>query len=80
MNKLTYGTVAETYSIGNTSRISYGIVAYAYANCDDTATIIVSVHDVSSEKDKIDNLVYLCNLHRLDPIHLYDVIIDFLLT
>ena len=78
MNNFTYGMVTESYSLGNTSRVSYGIAVYAHADRDGTATVIVSVHDVSSEKEKVDDLVSLCNLHRLDPEQLCDVIDDFL--
>ena len=78
MNSFTYGTVTEFYSLGNTSRVSYGIAVYAHADSEGTADVVVSVHDVSAEKDKVDDLVHLCNLHRLDPEQLYDVIDDFL--
>ena len=78
MNNFTYGTVTESYSLGNTSRVSYGIAVYAHADRDGTAAVIVSVHDVSAEKEKVDNLVSLCNLHHLDPAQLCDVIDDFL--
>ena len=78
MNSITYGTVTESYSLGYTSRVSYGIAVYAHADCDGTAAVIASVYDVSAEKDKVDDLVHLCNLHRLDPEQLYDVIDDSL--
>lgn len=78
MNSITYGTVTESYSLGDTSRVSYGIAVYAHADCDGTAAVIASVHDVSAEKDKVDDLVFLCNLHHLDPVQLSDVIDDFL--
>lgn len=78
MNSITYGTVTESHSLGDTARVSYGIAVYSHAESDGTATVIASVHDVSSEKDKIDDLVSLCNLHHLDPVQLCDVIDDFL--
>ena len=78
MNNVTYGTVTESYTLGNTSRVSYGIAVYSHAESDGTATVIASVHDVSSEKNKLDDLASLCNLHRLAPEHLCDVIDDFL--
>ena len=34
--------------------------------------------DVSSDKSKVEKLVMDCNRYSLDPIHLYDVIEDFL--
>lgn len=78
MNIFTYGTVTESYSLGNTSRVSYGIAVYAHTECDGTAAVIASIHDVSTEKDKVDALVFLCNLHHLDPVQLCDVIDDSL--
>ena len=78
MNNVTYGTVTESYTLGNIFRVSYGIAVYAHADCDGTATVITSVHDVSSEKNKVDDLVSLCNLHHLAPEQLCDVIDDFL--
>lgn len=57
MNSITYGTVPESYPLGNTSRVSYGVAVYAQADCDGTAAVIASVHDVSAEKDKVDDLV-----------------------
>lgn len=78
MNNVTYGAVTESYTLGNTSRVSYGIAVYAHADCYGTAAVIASVHDVSAEKEKVDNLVSLCNLHHLDPEQLCDVIDDFL--
>lgn len=78
MNSITYGTVAESYSLGDTVRVSYGIAVYSHAESDGTATVIASVHDVSAEKDRTDDLVSLCNHHHLDPEQLFDVIDDFL--
>lgn len=78
MNNITYGTVSETYSLGDTSRVSYGIAVYSCAESDGTSTVIASVHDVSAEKGRIDELVSLCYRHHLDPEQLFDVIDDFL--
>ena len=78
MMNITYGVTEEIYSFGHSSRTSYGIAAYADAEEDGTPTIVASVHDVSAEKYKVDDLVSLCNLYHLDPEHLCDVIDDFL--
>lgn len=76
MNMITYGVVTEAYSLGDTSRISYGIAVYA--GTESTAAVIMSVHDITSEKEKLESLVSLCNRHQLLPEHLCDVIDDFL--
>lgn len=78
MSNITYGSVTEVYSLGEDSRISYGIVAYSDANDVGTASVIASVHDVTSDEGKLNGLANLCNDLQLDPVHLGDVIDDFL--
>lgn len=78
MNRFTYGTVTEYYSFLDVSRISYGIAIYAHEDFDHISTVISSVHDISAEKDLIEELVFLCNFYQLDPVHLCDIIDDFL--
>ena len=78
MMKVTYGMTKEEYSLGADIRVSYGIVAYANAEEDNTATIVASVHDVTSDKKALSELVALCNRLELSLIHLDDVIEDFL--
>ena len=76
--KTTYGITEENYALEKDSRVAYGIAAYSDADKDGTATIIASVHDVTSDKEALAALVSLCNSLELSPIHLYDVVADFL--
>lgn len=78
MSRITYGLVEERYLLDGRGRTSYGIVAYADAESDGTATVIASVHDVTSDKTRLAELVQRCNRLKLSPIHLEDVIEDFL--
>ena len=78
MMNVTYGVAEEIYSLGSSSRTSYGIAAYADADEDGTATIVASVHDVTTDKQAIDELVSLCNRLDLSTVHLIDVVEDFL--
>lgn len=39
---------------------------------------LIRVSDVSTDKNKVENLIALCNEEHLDPVHIYDVIEDFL--
>ena len=78
VNKVTYGISEESYVLNNDCRVSYGIVIYANADQDGTAMIIDSIRDISSDKEKIALLVDECNRHKLSPIHLRDVIDDFI--
>ncbi len=78
MTAVTYGIVEERYILGNCSRTSYGIAAYANSEVDGSAIIVASVSDVSDKKHEMEELVRLCNSMDLSPIHLYDVVEDFL--
>ena len=42
------------------------------------STVVEIIHDVCSDEKKIAQLVDMCNTLRLDYVHLYDVIDDFL--
>ncbi len=59
-------------NIGNYS--SYGIDAVN----EISALPVRSISDISTEKEPLENLIYLCNKLHLDIIHLDDVIEDFL--
>lgn len=77
MNTVTYGISEEIYILKNDRRVSYGIVIYANADEDGTATIIDSIRDITADKEKLAHLVDECNRLELSPIHLRDVIEDF---
>ena len=78
MTTITYGVSEEKYSMGDTTRISYGIVAYADSTTDGIASIVASIRDISNNKSIIEQLADLFNRMELSPIHLNDVIADFL--
>lgn len=78
MTTITYGVSEEKYSLGDTTRISYGIVAYEDSTSDGIASIVASVRDISNNKTRIEQLAELFNRMELSPIHLNDVIADFL--
>ncbi len=81
MMNVTYGITEEIYSLGASSRTSYGIAAYANSAEDEaTATIVASVHDISADKQAIAELVLLCNRLELSTVHLLDVVEDFLVN
>lgn len=75
---ITYEITEETYSLDTSTRTSYGITAYADGNENGTAAIIDTVHDITSDKQALTELVALCNRLKLSTIHLRDVIDDFL--
>ena len=78
MTTITYGVSEEKYLLGDTTRISYGIVAYADSTTDEIAAIVASARDISNNKTRIEQLADLFNRMELSPIHLDDVITDFL--
>ena len=53
------------------------MIANANADEDGTATIIDSIRDITADKEKLAYLVDECNRLELPPIHLRDVIEDF---
>ncbi len=77
MINVTYEIVKEIYCLGQSSRTSYGIVAYANGENDGTAAIIASVHDITTDRNSLKELVSLCNRVQLSTIHLDDVVEDF---
>lgn len=71
---ITYILCREAYKSKRSERIAYGIATYA----EDGQTCITKLHDITSDKDALAELVDLCNRLQLSPIHLHDVIEDFL--
>ena len=78
MMNVTYAVAEEKYVIGNESRISYGIVAYSNTEQEGTATIVASIRDITSDKNRLKKLVDDCNRLELSTVHLHDVVEDFL--
>lgn len=75
---ITYGITEEIYSLGTDRRVSYGIAAYANAEEDGTANIVAAVHDITSDKKSLSELILSCNRLGLSTIHLDDAVEDFL--
>ena len=75
---ITYGIVEEKYVLGESQRTAYGVAAYADAETDGTATIIASVNDISSQKDRVEEFVKSCNSAKLSPRDLKEAALDFL--
>ena len=81
MREGNYGLVEERYFFGNTTdRISYGIVFYEKTGPDEPTEILLSVHDICGDRDRVSEFVDTCNRLKLSPLHLSDVIGDFLVS
>ena len=76
---VTYELVKEIYEFEGDQRVSYGIVAYSDSSEEASATIVVSLHDITSDKQKLSELILLCNRLNLSTIHLRDVVEDFII-
>ncbi len=78
MKEVTYGLIEEKYAAGTLMRTSYGIAAYSCQKQCGTASVIVSVHDVTDNLEQINALVEKCNNCDLSFEHLEDVVNDYL--
>ena len=45
---------------------------------DEAGTVVACYDDVSTQQDFVNRLVELCNQGMLDPLHLGDVLLDYL--
>ena len=73
-----YQLIEDHHSSGKGSRPSYGIAAYADPGEGGSPILLTSIHDVTSDKDALSELVRVCNTEMLSEVHLRDVIEDFL--
>ena len=71
-----YIVTSQTYTDSNGSRIGYGIAAMEH-NGDEVA-MLAHVDDISSDKSAVGELARRCTRSRLDPVHLTDVVLDFI--
>ena len=73
--KTKYIMTKNTYfELGN-KRVGYGIAAITKEH--GTETLIEEYHDMSHDRERIKELVKLCNKEGLSLIHLADVAEDF---
>ncbi len=75
---MPYGIIKNEYLFEGEHRISYGIAVYDAPELLGTASVICSVPDICSDYDAIAELVATCNRIQLSPMHLSDVVEDFL--
>lgn len=73
-----YVVVQTIYQNGDAARTGFGIAAVT--DYDGVTTVLDSISDIASDSEPIERLVEICNAEQLDPIHLQDVVTDFLAT
>ena len=78
MSNITYGVSKEIYSYKGITREAQGLVAYADAELDETATIFASANDLSCNEIKLQELANKCNEGKLELVHFNDIVEDFL--
>lgn len=71
-----YTLIKSTLPSGDNCSARYGIAAVE--EHDGVLVILQSVSDISVCSDPLEKLVDLCNELKLDPIHLSDVVDDYL--
>ncbi len=69
-----YKITEDTYLLEDSKHIGYGISVSEKK----TGRKILHIEDITVSKAKLSELVTLCNSLELSPIHIYDVIEDFL--
>ncbi len=75
---ITYGVVKEIYFLNGTQREAYGIAGFSNAEEDGTATIVLSVNDITPDYNAISSLVETLNKNDVSRVHIYDIIEDFI--
>lgn len=78
MMGITYAIIEEKYDHLNGYRVSYGIAMYSSAKKGKEASLVDSIHDITSDKKKLEKLVADCNRLQLSSVHIVDVVEDFL--
>ena len=69
---MKYQVIESRVEIDGVIYTSYGI------GCENAGNLLFQINDLSINKDRVSKLVYLCNDLQLDPIHIDDVVEDFL--
>ena len=64
-----YKLISKKYRMENASYIGYGIATF-----DET----VRIEDISVEKGEVEKLIVSCNDFDVSPVHLTDIVADFL--
>ena len=71
-----YKIIESKQTLEGVRYCSYGIAVYPKS--DNSAPAWLSVDDITTDKARLEELIRQCNLLNLSPIHLHDVIEDFL--
>ena len=73
-NIFLYSAFKDKYNLEGETHIGFGILITSTTD----NKVITKIEDVTTSKYELDSIVQLCNDLSLDPIHIYDVLEDFL--
>lgn len=76
--KVAYEMIGEVHTLGDRAYISYGIAAYVDAEMSEAKRVIAHVSDISLNCSILEPLIQRCNTLGISPMHLVDVVEDFL--
>ena len=79
MSDVIYAIREEIYELQGVCRKSYGIAVYDNTDRDKTVTVLGSIEDITSDRESLLSLVEKCNILELSPIHLKEIVEDFML-
>lgn len=73
-NNFLYSILEDEYILEGQTHTGFGIIITStIAN-----EVVAKIEDITTSKYELYTLVQLCNDLSLDPIHIYDVVEDFL--
>lgn len=78
MRDIIYELTEEKHFISEREKISYGISVCDNATKEDAVTVIKYISNITTNKDKLEELVNKCNALKLSPMHILNVVEDLL--
>ena len=78
MTPITYEIIEEIRLIDAELQKTYGIVAYLKDQNHSKVICLSFIKDITTDKDRLSQLVQKCNSYHLSLLHLKDVVEDFL--
>ena len=73
-NNFLYSILEDEYILEGQAHTGFGIIITSTISNE----VVAKIEDITTSKYKLCTLVQLCNDISLNPIHIYDVVEDFL--
>lgn len=78
MSSIIYEVTEDTYLIDGELKQIYGIAVYSNDKNNAKKTLLKAINNITTDKYKLSQLAKACNSCNLSPIHLKDIVEDFL--